>query len=92
MTFDAHLIGHQLRDGHEWEGGGEFLAAFTWGVWDRRGRVRENTGGIGPTVAGDDPWAVAAECAAQARAMLARWRRAQEACRPYAPLFDGVKA
>lgn len=83
-----HVLGCQLADGNQWEGGGSFCARFEWGQYRRDGRKVEGSGGIGPTTSGDDPWAVAAECARRAREMLARWRRDREACRYYAPLFN----
>ena len=73
-----------------YEGGGDFIVRARWGVWNRRGKVREGTGGIGPCASGDCPLACAAECARLTREMLARWRRQRESCPWYLPLFDAL--
>ena len=71
-----------------YEGGGDFIVRARWGVWTRRGKLKEGAGGIGPCVSGDCPLACAAECARLTRKMLARWRRQREECPWYLPLWS----
>ena len=89
VTYGEHLIG-QTISGTCFEGGGQSVVRFRWGLWNADGKPVENTGGIGVCVAGDDIWACAAECARLARAMVTDWRNPSKPG-PHATLFSTLE-